>query len=145
MVRRVRKRKAKGGAINWRSLLSKAHKYAKDNKLASRGLNALGLNKASQIASILGYGKSVGGRRRRLRRRRARGAGFFDDVWSGVKTAGRVATNVASVIPHPYAQVGSTIGRAVGFGKKRRMRGGMNIPSNRSYGGALVNPRVMVY
>lgn len=139
MVRRVRKRKAKGGAINWRNLLSKAHRYAKDNKLASRGLSALGFNRASQIANILGYGKSVGGRRRRYRRRRARGNGFFGDVWRGIKKVGRVATNVASAIPLPQAQVAAQVGKAVGLGKRggRKVAGGLS-------GNRVVNPYILL-
>lgn len=141
MVRRVRRtrRKAKGG-INWRSLLSKAHRYAKDNKLASRGLRALNFNKAADIASILGYGKSasVGGRRRRYRRRRAVGGSFWGDVWKGIKSVGKVGTAVAGAIPLPQTQAAAAVGRAVGLGKQR---GGRKVAG----GNRSTNPYVMIY
>lgn len=132
MVVKRRKRKAQGG-LNWRSLLGKAHSFAKDNKLVSRGLRALNYNKLASAADALGYGKP-----RRRRARRVRGNGFFD-VLKGI---GSVATNVASVIPHPYAQVGSAVGRSIGLGKRRRVR---RAPSRRMGGNGIVNPYVMIY
>lgn len=149
MVRRRKtvrrsKRRAVGG-INWKSLLKRGHDYVKSNRLASRGLNALGFNKAGQIASILGYGKRRRGRR--VGRRRVRGSGF----WDVVKNVGSVATNVASLIPHPGAQTAAGVGRALGLGRRRGRRGrrvgGYGVPrgnvgAGRIGGGAgmLVNP-----
>ena len=63
-------------------------------------------------------------------RKNIRGAGFFGDLWDGVKSVGsKVIPFVAqngllskglSLIPHPGAQSAAKLAGAVGLGRKRR-------------------------
>lgn len=85
-------------------------------------------------ANAVGAGK-------RRRGRKMRGAGFFGDLWSGVKSVGSAiaspvndllkATKVISTLAPMVPIVGSTAGKvagALGYGRKRRVRrkmGGM--------------------
>jgi hypothetical protein len=50
------------------------------------------------------------------------GAGFFDDVWSGIKSIGKVAKPFISMIPHPAAQIAAQGMDMAGMGKKTRGR-----------------------
>lgn len=55
---------------------------------------------------------------------RVEGAGFFNDLWSGVKSVVKPASQILSMIPHPYAQTASTglnmASNILGDGKKPR-------------------------
>ena len=58
-----------------------------------------------------------GGRRvRRVRRKATRGAGFFDDLWSGIKNVGAAALPVLAPI------VGQLIKSRIGLGRRRVRR-----------------------
>lgn len=52
------------------------------------------------------------------------GAGFFGDLWSGIKkgfsTVASIAKPILSFIPHPAAQMASRALGATGFGRRRR-------------------------
>jgi hypothetical protein len=48
------------------------------------------------------------------------GAGFFDDVWSGIKSVGRVAKPFISMIPHPAAQIAAQGMDMAGMGKHKK-------------------------
>lgn len=54
------------------------------------------------------------------------GAGFFGDLWSGIKSvASKIKpSQVLGLIPHPAAQSAATVGRAVGLGRGKGRRGG---------------------
>lgn len=92
----------------------------------------------------------------RKRKRRMRGAGFFSDLWSGIKSVGSAvagpvndllkATKVVSTLAPMIPVVGSTVGKAagaLGYGRRKRRvvrkRGGMAahlmVPSTPFYGG----------
>jgi hypothetical protein len=47
------------------------------------------------------------------------GAGFFDDVWSGIKSVGKVAKPFISMIPHPAAQIAAQGMDMAGMGKHK--------------------------
>lgn len=55
---------------------------------------------------------------------RVEGAGFFNDLWSGIKSVVKPASQVLSMIPHPYAQGASTAlnmaSNVLGDGKKQK-------------------------
>lgn len=54
------------------------------------------------------------------RRRRMMGGSFFGDLWNGVKSVGRVAAPLLSLVPHPGAQVASrVISGLTGEGRRR--------------------------
>jgi hypothetical protein len=90
------------------------------------------------------------------RKRRRRGAGFFGDLWSGIKSVGSAiaspvndllkATKVVSTLAPMIPVVGSTAGKlagALGYGRRKRrvkrvsMRGGLasHLTTKRYVGG----------
>lgn len=54
------------------------------------------------------------------------GGAWYDDLWSGIKKAAnfvkdnKVISTVTGLIPHPAAQVGSVIAKAVGVGRHKK-------------------------
>ena len=59
--------------------------------------------------------------------RRMKGAGFFGDLWSGVKDLGKQVltqpSRFAAMIPHPAAQAAARGLAAIGKGRKRKTGG----------------------
>jgi hypothetical protein len=67
-----------------------------------------------------------GGRRRRRstvgkRRRPMRGRGFFDTLNNIAKSTGIVG-KALSLVPTPYGQLGSTLAKSAGYGRRPRRR-----------------------
>jgi hypothetical protein len=68
------------------------------------------------------------------RRRRVRGRGFFDSVWSGIKSVARPAWDIArdnklissgiKLLPVPYSGVAGNLASKLGVGRRRRRRVG---------------------
>jgi len=81
----------------------------------------------------------AGNGRRRMRApvRRRRGRGFFDSIKRVLSSIGnfvkdnRLISRGLSLIPHPYARVGSTVASSLGLGRRRRR------PVRRRRGGNL--------
>jgi len=63
----------------------------------------------------------------------ARGEGFFGDVWNGIKKGfnfikdNKLASGVASLIPHPMAQSIATGAKMAGMGRGKRKKGGTGV------------------
>lgn len=59
---------------------------------------------------------------------RQTGSGFFDDVWSGIKSVGsfvkdnKLISTGLGLIGDPRAQAGSRIAGQLGFGKKKKRK-----------------------
>jgi len=87
---------------NW---ASSAHKYVRDNKIASKLLRTFGKDNWANTVAQHGYG------RRRRTTRRLRGRGFFGDLWNGVKT-------ITGYVAKPLAEYG--IKRLTGGRRRRR-------------------------
>ncbi len=73
--------------------------------------------------------RGVGTRRVRVtRRRRLVGRGFFNSLWSGIKSVGsfikdnKLISRGLSLIPHAGAQTAGNIAGQLGLGRKRRIR-----------------------
>jgi hypothetical protein len=75
---------------------------------------------------------------------RQAGAGFFTDVWRGIKSVGKfikdkkLISTIASVLPVPGAAAISKITSVAGLGRQRKMKGGRKLG-----GPGYVNTSVM--
>jgi hypothetical protein len=105
------------------------------------GGTELGLPKKSSLegAGIMDESvkRVVGGGKKRGRpaKKHLEGEGFFDDVWSGIKTVAspvlKIAKPLLKMVPDPRAQMAGNLLDAVGAGKKRgrpsKMKGGREL------------------
>ncbi len=58
------------------------------------------------------------------KRRSMRGAGFFGNLWNGVKKIAAPIKAVARLVPIPQVQAGVKVADAVGLGRKRKIKRG---------------------
>ena len=130
--RRTRRLTGRGFVSGLKSLISKAHTYAKDNRLLSRGIGLIKNSHAQHISKSLAMNGYRPRRRRVARRRPMRGRGFFGNLWSGVKSVGSKIGNFVkdqkliskglALIPHAGAQAAAKVAGQVGLRPRRRRR-----------------------
>lgn len=86
---------------------------------------------SENVKRVVGGGKKRG----RPAKKHLEGEGFFDDVWSGIKTVAspvlKIAKPLLKMVPDPRAQMAGNLLDAVGAGKKRgrpsKMKGGREL------------------
>jgi len=72
------------------------------------------------------------GRRHTVRRRRTRGRGFLDSIWSGIKSVAgpineglkstKILSTLAGMAPYAGAKMAAPVISSLGYGKKKRRR-----------------------
>ena len=98
-----------GGASSPKELLEMVLQHVEDGNLTG-----------GQVATIINQYAGMG----------INGAGFFGDLWSGIKkgfsTVASLAKPILSLVPHPAAQGAARALGAVGFGRRRMVRRGLS-------------------
>lgn len=80
-----------------------------------------GHRRSRSLASQFNRLQKGSGSRHRSHRRSRRGSGLFDDIWGGIKSVGKIAGPLLSLVPHPYGKAaGAALSALSGTGRRSR-------------------------